>query len=117
MPLRTVSMSSRDPSWMSPLLKSMLRDKARISNFTKDRPNTINERMCEVISENRRERPKRVGIRDWWNHVDAISTNMSLSNEELRELNEYFSNLCTDNSYTEPLNFAIDDEEEVLELT
>ncbi|XP_068724215.1 uncharacterized protein [Montipora capricornis] len=106
-PLRMVSMSSRDPSWMSPLLKSMLRDKARISNFSKDRLNTINERISEVISENRRERPKRVGSRDWWNHVDATSqrrsssTNMSLSNEELCEL----------------LNVAIDDDEEVPELT
>ncbi|XP_068757446.1 uncharacterized protein [Montipora capricornis] len=123
MPLRTVSMSSRDPSWMSPLLKSILRDKARISNFSKDRLNTINERISEVISENRRERPKRVGSRDWWNHVDATSqrrsssTNMSLSNEELCELNEYFSNLCTDNSYTEPSYVAIDDDEEVPELT
>ena len=121
--LRTVIMSSRDPSWMSPVLKSMVIDKARISNFSKDRLNTINERLCEVISENRRDRPKRVGSRDWWNHVDATSqrrsssTNVSLSNEELRELNEYFSNLCTDNSYTEPLNVAIDDDEEVPELT
>ena len=65
MPLLAVNMSSRDPSWMSPLLKSMLRDKARISNFSKDRLNIINERICEVISENRRERPKRVGSRDW----------------------------------------------------
>ena len=123
MPLRTVSMSSRDPSWMSPLLKSILRDKARISNFSKDLLITINERISEVISENRRERPKRLGSRDWWNHVDATSqrrsssTNMSLSNEELCERNEYFSNLCTDNSYTEILSVAIDDDEEVPELT
>ena len=92
-------------------------------HFSKDRLNTINERISEVISENRRERSKRVGSRDWWNHLDATSqrrsssTNMSLSNEELCELNEYFINLCTDNSYTEPINVAIDDDEEVPELT
>jgi len=101
----------------------LIRDKARVSNYSKDRLNTINERISEVISENRRERPKRVGSRAWWHHVDATSqrrsatTNLSLSNAELRELNEYFSNICTENSYTEPLSLAIDDDEEVPELT
>ena len=31
MPLRSIRMSSRDPSWMSPLVRSMLRAKTRIS--------------------------------------------------------------------------------------
>ena len=68
----------------------------------------------EVICENRRVRPKKVGSRDWWQHVDFISQRRSqtagvlLGNEELCELNEYFSSLCTDTSYTEPLNVVID---------
>lgn len=36
LPIRTVSMSSRDPAWMTPLLKSMIRSKSRISNLNKD---------------------------------------------------------------------------------
>ena len=71
--------------------------------------------LCyEVICENRRVRPKKVGSRDWWQHVDFISQRRSqtagvlLGNEELCELNEYFSSLCTDTSYTEPLNVVID---------
>ena len=31
MPLRTVTLSSRDPRWMTPLVKYMLRNKSRIS--------------------------------------------------------------------------------------
>ena len=77
MPLRTVSMSSRDPAWMSPLLKLMLRDKSRISSYSTDRLNIANERISEVICENRRVRPKKVGSRDWWQHVDFISQRRS----------------------------------------
>ena len=32
MPVRVVTMSSRDPAWMTPLVKAMLRSKSRVSD-------------------------------------------------------------------------------------
>ena len=37
MPLKSIRMSSRDPLWMSPLVKCMLRTKSRISLNNKER--------------------------------------------------------------------------------
>ncbi|XP_028411603.1 uncharacterized protein LOC114534362 [Dendronephthya gigantea] len=53
MPLRTVTMSSRDPIWMSPLVKVMLRVKSRISKGNKDRLIVLNKRISAVINQNR----------------------------------------------------------------
>ena len=47
-------MSSRDPSWMSPLVRSTLRSKMRISLNNKDRLKLANSRISQVICENRR---------------------------------------------------------------
>ena len=52
MPFRTVSISSRDPAWMTPLLKSLLRSKSRFGQYSGDRLREINRRISEVISEN-----------------------------------------------------------------
>ena len=55
MPMRTVTMSSRDPMWMTPLVKSLLRQKSRISTGSADRVKAINKRISENICENRGE--------------------------------------------------------------
>ena len=43
MPLRTVTISSRDPIWMTPLVKHMLRVKSRVSKENEDRLIVLNE--------------------------------------------------------------------------
>ena len=45
-------MSSRDPAWMTPLVKAMLRSKSRVSDEA--RLKELNKRISEVISENRK---------------------------------------------------------------
>ena len=55
MAVRTVSMSSHDPPWMTLLLKSMIRMKSRVSCLSKDRLCVINKRIADIISENRRK--------------------------------------------------------------
>lgn len=55
MPVKTVSMSSHDLPWMTPLLKSMIRMKSRVSCLSKDRLCVINKRIADIISENRRK--------------------------------------------------------------
>ena len=74
MSFRTVCISSRDPAWMTPLLKSLMRSKSRIGQNRGNRLREINRRISEVISENRRNLLQApVGAREWWKHVDSLS--------------------------------------------
>ena len=54
MSLRTATLSTRDPRWMTPLVKYMLRDKSRISVLRIDQRQELSRRVSEVIGENRR---------------------------------------------------------------
>lgn len=54
MPFGIVCMSSRDPAWMTPLVKSLMRAKSRIGKNNVDRLCEINRRISEVINKNRR---------------------------------------------------------------
>ena len=75
MPFRTVCISLRDPAWMTPLLKSLLRSKSRIGQNSGDRLWEIKRRISEVISENRRNLLQaHVGSKEWWAHVDSLVT-------------------------------------------
>ena len=55
MPQKSIRTSSRDPVWMPPLVKCMLRTKSRISLNNKERLSLFNKRISEVITENRRK--------------------------------------------------------------
>ena len=115
MPSRSVSMSSRDPVWMTPLVKSLMRVTSRIAPSNKDRLAEINRRISELISKNRRTLAKApVGSREWWKHVDnlsqrrSISVNVTLDTKSLEELNDYFADLFTDDVYTKPVPPIVD---------
>ena len=80
MPLRSVRMSSRDPVWMTPLVKSLMRVKSRIAPSNKDRLAEINRKISELISKNRRTLAKApVGSREWWKYVHNLSQRRSIS--------------------------------------
>ena len=101
MPQKSVRISSRDPAWMSPLVKRMLRTKSRISKNNKERLTLLNKHIFEVITENRRKQAV-IGSGDWWKGVeDALSqprrsSSINLDNNFLVHLNDYFANLCYD---------------------
>ena len=66
MPFRTVCISSHDPVWVTPPLKSLMRSKSRIGQNRGDRLREFNRRISEVISENRRNLLQApVGARKW----------------------------------------------------
>ena len=115
MPLRSVRMSSRDPVWMTPLVKSLKRVKSRIAPSNKDRLAEVNRKISELISKNRRTLAKApVGSREWWKHVDnlsqqrSISANVTLDTKSLEKLNDYFADLCTDDAYMKPVPAIVD---------
>ena len=104
MPLRTVSMSPRDPVWMTPLVKCMLRAKSRSEDSWK----ALNKRISEVIVENRRNFLASKGSCERWKRVDSISQRcrsmvLSLDHASLEELNDYFGELCSENTYMAPV--------------
>ena len=111
MPVRVVTMSSRDPAWMTPLVKVMLRQKTKLSDEV--RLKELNERISEVIGENRRQyHLGAVGSRDWWKGVDSVSqrrnsAHIMLDHESLENLNDYFCKLCTDDNYVQPSDVQI----------
>ena len=112
MPLKSVRMSSRDPVWMFPLVRSMLRAKSRISDNNVERLKLINSRISEVVKENRRYPVAVMGSRERWKKVDStsqhhISTLVNLDNNSLDHLNEYFGQLCSDESYVRPTDLKI----------
>ena len=112
MPVRVVTMSSRDPAWMTPLVKAILRSKSCVSD--KARLNELNKRISEVISENRK--PYKKGVIDskqWWKGVHLVPQRrnaalITLDRESLDQLNEHFGNLCSDNNYIQPVDDHID---------
>ena len=106
MPFRTVRISSRDPAWVTPFLKPLMRSKSRIGQNRGGLLQEINRRISEVISENRRNLLQApVGAREWWKHVDSLSQRRCSSDkvtpdmQSLAELNDYFSELCWDSAY------------------
>ena len=123
MPLRTVRISSRDPEWITPLLKSLLRTKSRISPNNLERNNEINKRISEIIRQNRKKLfQASIGTNEWWRNIDNVSqrrkrsVNSNLDKQFLRSLNEYFAELCQDLEYTKPI-LSIADDIEVPEIT
>ncbi|PFX17147.1 putative RNA-directed DNA polymerase from transposon X-element [Stylophora pistillata] len=117
--MRTVTTSSRDPMWMTPLVKSLLKQKSRISIGSADRVKALNKRISEIICENRGNFSAAIGTCDWWKRVDDISqcrrpgAVLSLDHDSLRELNNHFAELCSDDVYPAPTPLEIGEEVEI----
>ena len=122
MPLKSVRLSSRDPVWMTPLVKSMLREKSRISCNNVERHKVINSRISEVISANRKNPRLVIGSREWWKNVDLVSqrrnsTYVNLDSDSLNDLNDFFALLCSDDSYVPPSDVVIAPDVEIPQIT
>ncbi|EDO40795.1 predicted protein [Nematostella vectensis] len=120
MPLRSVQMSTQDPAWMMPLVKSLFWAKSRIAPTPNNekRLKVINHRISEIISQNRKNPSDILGSRDLWASVDSKSqrrvsnSTVALDKTSLDGLNEYFGRLCRDN-YTKPVDLEIAEDVEV----
>ena len=124
MPFRTVRISSRDPAWVTPFLKPLMRSKSRIGQNRGDRLQEINRRISEVISENRRNLLQApVGAREWWKHVHSLSqrrcssAKVTLDMQSLAELNDYFAELCWDSAYKQPTPTQVESGVQVPEIS
>ncbi|CAB4011545.1 Hypothetical predicted protein [Paramuricea clavata] len=122
MPTKTVSISSRDPYWMSPVIKSFLKAKSSIARSQKVRLSLINKRISDVICLNRINFRALVGSRTWWRETNDISQRNASSSRvtldaSLARVNRYFGQLCHDDSYVEPTLSFIGDEVDIPSFT
>ena len=72
---KTISMSTRDPYWMTPLVKSMLKTKAKIPFHCCEKLKDINEKIAQGIN-NRRNCKDPMSTRKWWKDVDNKSRDL-----------------------------------------
>ena len=73
MPLKTVRIFSCDPEWITPLLKSLLRTKSRISPNNLERNNEINKRIPEIVLQNRKKLfQASIGTNERWRNLDNV---------------------------------------------
>ena len=102
-PAKTVRMSTRDPLWMTPLAKALLKKKAKAKCRCPDGcPINLEERINAIVAENHKSLASgKKGSKAWWEKIDALSTrkersNPSFDEDSVKELNHYFANLCHD---------------------
>ena len=72
----------------------------------------INNRISEVINENRRNPRVMIGSQRWWENVDSKSqcrnsSQISLNPESMDSLNDYFGQKCYDDNYIPPSDVTI----------
>ena len=114
-PTKAVSLSTRDPPWISPLLKYLIKKREMAVHQGKlSSVEELTERISKLISDNRKylAKSESVGTSKWWRTVDALSMrrtkpNIVLDKDFLDNLNDYFGNLCSDSEYIQPVPLEI----------
>ena len=106
-PCKSIRMSSRDPPWMSPLVKSLLKKKKTRSQKGGGRDLTeLTEKIGRLIAENRRALASgKLGSRAWW-RKDKCSSDPD--KDFIIGLNDYFGDICFDREYSKPVLAEID---------
>ena len=110
-PLIKVKMSTRDPPYMSPLVKHLC--KIRNKNIAKRVKNDLQKRIDELIRGNLvrsvddENRKNSFGSKKWWDTVNRItggkSKNSNISSViDPQHINSYFQNANTDANYISP---------------
>ena len=104
-PKKTVQVSARDPPWITPLVKYLMKKRSKAIS---SKVHELSARISTIIGENRKNWGKldKIGSQHWWRKVDNLSQrkqNLSLilDKEILIGLNQYFD-LCFDDQYLEP---------------
>ena len=118
-PCKTVRMSSRDPPFMSPLVKFMLN--VRKKNIHQGNVNAnghLQQRINELIRENqvravnKEKQEHRKATKEWWSTVNSITgrkgSSTPISNFfDLKDINKHFTDINTDDNYIPPSPVAI----------
>ena len=108
-------MSSRDPPWITPLVKHLLRKKKRAADKGHvHKVEDLSSKVYKLIGENRKNwgRNGAQGSLHWWRRVDKITLSKEkpqpyLEKEFFAGLNDYFGDLCNDENYVKPVPLRV----------
>jgi len=132
LPLRTVTIGSKDPYFIRPLVKSLLRKRNKLAHKRKHYTvEAITKKIGELISENRQKliyKANDGNVKALWRAVkstanDRVRNNCILSNDtginNADKLNQYFAEIATDVDYniTSPIHFRRCDPDTDLVIT
>ena len=102
---------------------NVLKTKQRIPSHRYEKLKVINERISQVIFQNRRNFKDLMGSRNWWKNVDnksrrsSSSPRVTLNKTSLTRLNQFFSELFHDDHYVEPTPLSVDGNVDIPEVT
>ena len=117
-PLIKVKVSSRDPPFMTPLVKHLC--KIRNRQIKRGINPELQERINKVIRENQisavreESRKSKQGTKEWWRTVNKITGRKTNSDKvssviDPGRINEFFQTINTDTQYTTPIPIIIPD--------
>ena len=113
-PVRRDVMSSRDPPWITPLVKYLLRKKRAANKGHVQKVEDFSSKLYKLIGENRKTWGKNgaQGSLHWWRRVDKITLRKEklqpcLEKEFVAGLNDYFGDLCNDKNYVKPVPLRV----------
>ena len=126
-PLISVRISSRDPPFISPLVKYLLKFRNRLQKRSKLLPGGLENRINHLIRENQRQAVKQEscmsgrGSRAWWSTVDTITgrdTQLRLISSAIDQdtINEYFCSINSDPEYVAPAVIDVPDDARIPEI-
>ena len=101
-PLKKVKLSDRDPPFMTPYLKSLLKKKYQLKRRNRSSVNLEKEIKNEI--KKNLTRGKR-GTALWWKEINTLAgrtKGKSTIKHNAHELNDFFANICTTENYRKP---------------
>ena len=126
-PQISVRISSRDPPFISPLVKHVLKFRSRLQKRSKPLPIGLEDRINHLIRENQRQAVMHDscmsgrGSHAWWSTVNTITGRdtqpQSISSVIHPDtINEYFCNINSDPEYIAPSLIDIPDDARIPEI-
>ena len=113
-PLRTVTMSNRDPPFVKPVIKGLLRRRNKLMRCNRtEAANAITLRINRlIIQANCNTFSKTMSIKQLWEKVRSVSGSCKKSNDSVPNisselLNEHYANISTDKHYRTPIKKPI----------
>ena len=106
-------MSSRDPAWITPLVKVLLKKRNKLQIKNPDSANEISKRIAQQIKENRKAlTTHKTGSGMWWKNVDKLSnrkdrTNFNYEQSFIHNLNNYFGELLMTRNTLPPVLYIL----------
>lgn len=104
-PIRSVTMTSKDPPYLNPRIKYQIQKKnraARKNNLHK--VSVLSSKIQQMIIENIKSNRGKKSSRNWWKQLKIMSgkVNSYIPSHSADEINDHFCSISTIDDYTKP---------------